>query len=1030
MNSMMRKLVGYVGLFMSLALGAQAATRTWTNDVGDATGNWSAGVNWAGGVAPVSGDLLVFGPTTGTTALTNDLVFTSCGLITFSSDAPAYTINGLAIANGGSVGGFTVNSANAHVINNNFTTLAQNAFNVTGTGNLTLGGACSRSGTWNPNLTMNGSGVLTLNGATAFNASFLTVNSGKVVLAKSGNGNVGAAITINSGGTVILGSSNQVLKSLTISAGAIFDLNGYDNGSMVSPNQSGFFQINGAGGLIVNNAAGTGTNTLQLGGENLTGSFGVFGGRIMDGPSAKTALGLGYNCWNSVFQMLTGNNTYSGGTTFGPISQTSTYTGGATLSISSMQNIGAAGSRNLTFSGPASFVSHSVLQITGMEITDLSGFDSVIFNPGTRVGFDIADPSNTFTLGQAVNNGTGGTFLKRGAGTLVLTNAATYTGGTTMDGGTLMVDCQAGGSLNSGSGPNFSAGGTFKLLGKTTGTTSQTLNGNGAWVSTGGGNLLIDPNNGTSTTLTLGSLTATTAGGSLVLGKTLNAASGTVIIKTTSNKDARNIYGGRVIFADGTANTGYDFATTLTGSPYVLSAYTSGSALPTSVGSSTTNYKMTNTTAMAGNVAANSLKLEAPTGDLSLVANLLTITSGGLLSTGTSAAQITGDAGVTGITASNGSGTYDLIVHQYNSNGLTIGAVIGNNGANAVALVKAGTGTLTLTGTNTYTGATYVNGGKLAITANNQLGAEATGASVTLYGGILATTGSFTLDNAGANKRAINTGAGGGGIEVGSGTLTVSGVVGGSGILTKSGAGVLLLSGANTCYGGVKISDGTLSVSSDGNLGRAGFGVTFAGGTLQITGTTLTSLSSRNVNWATFNGGLDITNSGNTFALTNALGTGTILTKTGAGKLSLTGPQAGTINTDDPSKISFGSGLNFYNLGLTSGGVLSPAGSGTIGDFAANNNFTLAGKLLADVTATTNDTVTAGGAITLSTGATLELVSPSLLERSKSYTLMTAGGALSGTLTATNLPLYWKVTASGNTVVLYYVNPGTIISFF
>lgn len=686
------------------------------------TGAW--GGNWVGNAVPPSGSSLVFGATTGTTSLTNDLVFTGCGGITFSSDAPAYTISGLPIANGGSIGGFNVNSANEQVINNNFTTLPQNAFNVTGTGNLSLGGAFSRSGTWNPNLTMNNTGMLTLNGATAFNASFLTVNTGTVVLAKSGNGNVGAAITIKSGGTVMLGSSNQVLKSLTMSAGAIFDLNGYDNGSMVSPNQSGFFQINGTGGLIVNDAAGTGTNTLQLGGENLSGSFGVFGGTIADGPTAKTALGLGYNCWNSVFQTLTGNNTYSGGTTFGPISRTSTYNGGATLSISSMQNIGAAGSRNLSFSGPASFVSHSVLQITGTEITDLSGFDSVIFNPGTRVGFDITDSSNTFTLNQAVNNGTGGTFLKRGAGTLVLTNAATYTGVTSIEGGTLTVDFQAGGSLNSGSGPAFSGGGTLKFLGKASDATSQTLNGNGTSVAAGGGNLLIDPNNGDSTTLTLGSLTANTAGGSLVMGKPLNAGSGTVTITTTSNKGATGIYVGRVIFANGTANSGYDFATTASsGSPYTLTAYTAAGELPTSVGASATNYKMTNDTALAGNVAANSLKLEALSGDLALGANLLTLAGGGLLSTGTDAVQITGDAGVTGLTAGNGSGTYDLIVHQYNSGGMTIGAVIGNNGANSVALVKAGNGVLTLTGTNTYTGATYVNGGKLAITANSQLGA-------------------------------------------------------------------------------------------------------------------------------------------------------------------------------------------------------------------------------------------------------------------------------------------------------------------
>jgi len=82
-----------------------------------------------------------------------------------------------------------------------------------------------------------------------------------------------------------------------------------------------------------------------------------------------------------------------------------------------------------------------------------------------------------------------------------------------------------------------------------------------------------------------------------------------------------------------------------------------------------------------------------------------------------------------------------------------------------------------------------------------------------------------------------------------------------------------------------------------------------------------------------------------------------------------------------------------------------------------------------DVTASTNDMVTASGTITL-TGATLEIVNPLLLERSKIYTLMTAGGgAVSGSLTALNLPDRWKVVTVGNTVVLYYSYPGTMIRF-
>jgi autotransporter-associated beta strand protein len=267
----------------------------------------------------------------------------------------------------------------------------------------------------------------------------------------------------------------------------------------------------------------------------------------------------------------------------------------------------------------------------------------------------------------------------------------------------------------------------------------------------------------------------------------------------------------------------------------------------------------------------------------------------------------------------------------------------------------------------------------------------------------------------------------------GDASASYSGVIsgGGSGIaLVKVGTGTQTLSGANTYAGGTTLSNGVLSVSSLSNIGGASANVTFAGGTLQINGTAFTSFGATPLTFTSAGGGLDIVDAGNTLTLTNNLSSGTVLTKTGAGTLSLTGTQAGTVTTDDPTKISFGSGLGFYNLGVTTNGVLSPAGSGMIGTFAVTNNLTLAGKLLVDVTASTNDMVTAGGSIALSAGATLEVVNTSLLNRSKQYTLMTSVGSVSGTFASSNLPARWKVGAFGNAVVLYYVNPGTMVRIF
>ena len=54
----------------------------------------------------------------------------------------------------------------------------------------------------------------------------------------------------------------------------------------------------------------------------------------------------------------------------------------------------------------------------------------------------------------------------------------------------------------------------------------------------------------------------------------------------------------------------------------------------------------------------------------------------------------------------------------------------------------------------------------------------------------------------------------------GTGTTTVSGLVSGSGALVKVGTGTLVLSDASNTYGGgTTISAGTLSITSDGDLG-------------------------------------------------------------------------------------------------------------------------------------------------------------------------------------------------------------------
>lgn len=79
----------------------------------------------------------------------------------------------------------------------------------------------------------------------------------------------------------------------------------------------------------------------------------------------------------------------------------------------------------------------------------------------------------------------------------------------------------------------------------------------------------------------------------------------------------------------------------------------------------------------------------------------------------------------------------------------------------------------------------------------------------------------------------------------GSGNLTISSMVSGTSALSKSGAGELVLSGANTFSGGVTLSAGTLTVSNNAGLGPNTNNMTLSGGTLKLNsvGVTLGTLS-------------------------------------------------------------------------------------------------------------------------------------------------------------------------------------------
>lgn len=289
-------------------------------------------------------------------------------------------------------------------------------------------------------------------------------------------------------------------------------------------------------------------------------------------------------------------------------------------------------------------------------------------------------------------------------------------------------------------------------------------------------------------------------------------------------------------------------------------------------------------------------------------------------------------------------------------------------------LTKAGSGTIALTGTNTYSGATAVNAGTLVISADSGLGTAPVSATInkiTFGGGTLETTNTFTLN---AN-RGISVNSGGGTISPDSGTtLTYNGIMAGSNAFTKSGNGTLILGGANTNSAGDTVSAGILQLNSNSGLGT-GSGTVNSGAELLLNGVSIT----------------------NALTLT---GTGV----SNAGALATTGSSSNTINAavslNGDTTIGVtnsGDSLTFGSSGTISGpGGLIKTGSGTL-TLATTNTYSGATTINAGTLITSNASALgqSSSVITIGSSGTLQINTSSI-----SNPVTMNGGTLTGTGTS------------------------------
>ncbi len=199
----------------------------------------------------------------------------------------------------------------------------------------------------------------------------------------------------------------------------------------------------------------------------------------------------------------------------------------------------------------------------------------------------------------------------------------------------------------------------------------------------------------------------------------------------------------------------------------------------------------------------------------------------------------------------------------------TLSGIISGTGA----LSKVGTGSLTLSGVNMYSGNTLVNNGSVIVSNNSSLGVN--NKVVFQAGTSLKTASAVTLDQG-------VTLVGNTSIDTGLNVSTLNGVIGGSGALDKMGTGNLVLRGVNTYSGGTNINAGTLSVSNDNNLGSGA--LVLNGGTFESQAATTYS---HNLNITALNGTIDTQS--NIVGVSGIVSGVGALTKTGLGTLRLSG---------------------------------------------------------------------------------------------------------------------------------------------
>ena len=834
-------------------------------------------------------------------------------------------------------GSNTLVSTSANQTTGAITFTGSDAFTISDN-TITLGG----------DLTNNSTAAQTVNSALALNASrTVAANTGDLAL----------------GGEIVLSTSGALANTLTFSASSnrtITASGPITNGSNTTAEGGGIIKT-GAGTLALtgNNSGFTGPLTISGGtlaanssnalgnGQIATNTLTFNGGTLLATGDILSGSGQGIN---RAIRLL-GNGTFDSNghqiVASGPISGS-----GALIKTGNGSLVLETGSSNNTYTGGTFIQGGSLVMLN----------DSVLGAPGsqTTVQAGSLTTNGTFTVaGQSLvlnGGGDGGNGALRITGTLPTNNVVDWTGNVTAgSNATIQVDQSQTLNLN---GPQVQIGSntlTFNLLDSAKVNLQAALGGAGGITKTGNGTLNIFSASSVPNSAYTG--TTTVNGGSLTLQTASALGSGTSSIVVGSGGELK-----------------------------ITAAPATGPASPVAQFGIAPTYAFSSITLAGQGIEVSSVFQGAL--NISLSSNL-TVSGNVTLSDN---ALIRGNAGALTLTGNIATGNSTLTVVNRASLMSFTGDI---SGAGGITMDGTSLNGLLLSGNNSYTGQTVVEGNTFITIAHaNALGA-------TTSGTIVENNGALWIQ---------------GGISTGNESLSINGT--GFGV-----TGAIRNTGGNNTFGGVitmaaasqiNSANGTLTLSKDFSAGNNSIGL--------VTETASSGIDFSGNFTTPTTGGVTITGNGTTRFSGQLLGSAALtINSTGTTVVSDASSYAGSYTLSNGTLAIGNSGDRSITFGGPSS-IVSPGGVGTPGNATFSSITALTGGgFIMDLgaNASTSDQIVLSSGYNMSGNFSYTFNSTNAV--SGSYVLLNApNGGNAGTLTASNLSFKANTDLAG----IFSVNNG------